>query len=158
MRCWCTNPLLYRSKAMCSDPNVTVSCDLSFRRAAFLQARCWDPSFFATAPVPQQPGEQGEAQKRATCAAVEARAQVRLARKYDHLKAKKRLYPDQLKLVSKLHDGTLEKEAARLTMISGHGTFKRRDGTSVSIGGSTGGFTRAVLCDWTPPNLDGEFQ
>ena len=26
----------------------------------------WDPSFFATEPVPQQPGEQGEAQKRAT--------------------------------------------------------------------------------------------
>ena len=116
----------------------------------------WDPSFFATEPVPQP--EQDEAQKRATCAAVEARAQVRLARKYDHLKAKKRLYPEQLKLVSKLHDGTLEKEAARLTKISGHGRFKRRDGTFVSIGGSTGGFTRAVLYNWTPPNLDDEFQ
>ena len=114
----------------------------------------WDPSFFATEPVPQQPGEQGEAQKRATCAAVEARAKVRLARKYDHLKAKKRLYPDQLKLVSKLHDGTLEEEAARLTKISGHGRFKRRDGSYVSIGGSTGGFTRAVLYDWTRPDLD----
>ena len=81
---------------------------------------------------------------------------VRLARKYDHLKSKKRLNPDQLELVSKLHDGTLEKEAARLTKISGHGRFKRRDGTYVDIGGSTGGFTRTVLYDWTPPNLDDE--
>ena len=118
----------------------------------------WDPSFFAAAPVPQQPGEQSEAQKQATCAAVEARAQVRLARKYEHLKAKKRLDADQLKLVSKLHDGTLEKEAARLTKISGHGRFKRGDGTFISIGGSTGGFTRAVLYNWTPPNLEDEFQ
>ena len=118
----------------------------------------WDPSFFATEPVPQQPNDQGEAQKQRTCAAVEARAKVRLARKYDHLKSKKRLNPDQLELVSKLHDGTLEKEAARLTKISGHGRFKRSDGTVVSIGGSTGGFTRAVLYNWTPPNLDIDFQ
>ena len=97
----------------------------------------WDPSFFATEPVPQQTGEQTEAQKQATCAAVEARAKVRLAKKYDHLKSKKRLNPDQLELVSKLHDGTLEEEAARLTKISGHGRFKRRDGTYVDIGGST---------------------
>ena len=113
----------------------------------------WDPSFFAREPVPDA---QTEEQKRATSAAVEARAQVRLARKYDHLKAKKRLNSDQLQLVSKLHDGTLEEEAARLTKISGHGRFKRRDGTVVSIGGSTGGFTRAVLYNWTPPNLDDE--
>ena len=118
----------------------------------------WDPSFFATKPVPPQPGEQTEAQKQATCAAVEARARVRLARKYAHLKAKTRLYPDQLELVRKLHDGTLEEEAARLTKISGHGRFKRRDGTVVNIGGSTGGFTRAVLYNWTPPNLDDDFQ
>ena len=109
-------------------------------------------------PVPHQPGEQVEAQKQATRAAVEARAQLRLARKYDHLKAKKRLYPDQLKLLAKLHHGTLEEEAARLTKISGHGRFKRRDGTVIDIGGSTGGFTRAVLYNWTPPNLDDEFQ
>ena len=115
----------------------------------------WDPSFFATEPVPQQ---RSEAQKRATCAAVEARAKVRLARKYDKVKAKMHLNPDQLELVSKLHDGTLEEEAARLTNISGHGRFKRRDVTVVSIGGSTGGFTRAVLYNWTPPNLDDDFQ
>ena len=115
----------------------------------------WDDSFFATAPVPDAPDE---AQKRATCAAVEARAKVRLARKYERLKVKKWLYPDQLKLVEKLHDGTLEEEAARLTKISGHGRFKRRDGAVVNIGGSTGGFTRAVLYDWKPPILDEDFQ
>ena len=118
----------------------------------------WDPSFFATKPVPQQTGEQTEAQKQATCAAVEARAKVRLAKKFDHLKSKKRLNADQLELVSKLHDGTLEDEAARLTKISGHGRFKRADGSFVSIGGSTGGFTRAVLYNWTPPDLDDDFQ
>ena len=112
----------------------------------------WDASFFATAPVPT--GEPTEAQSRATCAAVEARAKVRLAKKFDGLKSRKRLNHDQLELVSKLHDGTLEDEAARLTKISGHGRFKRTDGTVVDIGGSTGGFTRTVLYDWTPPNLD----
>ena len=115
----------------------------------------WDPSFFAREPVPDV---QTEEQKRATAAAVEARAKVRLAKKYDHLKSKKRLNPDQLELVSKLHDGTLEEEAARLTKISGHGRLKRKDGTYVDIGGSTGGFTRAVLYNWTPPNLDDDFQ
>ena len=119
----------------------------------------WDPSFFATQPVPQQLGEQAEPQKQATRAAVEARAQVRLVRKYDGLKNRnKSLYPDQLALVAKLHDGSLEAEANRLTMISGHGRLKRSDGTIVDIGGSTGGFTRAVLYNWTPPNLDDVFQ
>ena len=51
-----------------------------------------------------------------------------------------------------------EAEAKRLTKISGHGRFKRVDGTVVDIGGSTGGFTRAVLYNWTPPSLDDEFQ
>ena len=114
----------------------------------------WDPSFFASEPVPQP-----EPQKQATRAAVEARAQVRLARKYDGLKKRNTsLYPDQLALVAKLHDGSLEAEANRLTMISGHGRLERRDGTTVDIGGSAGGFTRAVLYNWTPPNLDDVFQ
>ena len=71
---------------------------------------------------------------------------------------KKRLSPDQLNLVLQLKNGSLEAEAKRLAMLSGHGKFKRRDGTCIEIGGSTGGFTRAVLYDWTPPKLDGEFQ
>ena len=115
----------------------------------------WDPSFFATEPVPT--GEPTEEQRRATCAAVEARAKVRLARKYGHLKRRQSLYPDQLELVRRLDDGTLEAEAARLTQISGHGRFKRADGSFVDIGGSTGGFTRAVLYDWKPPILDEDF-
>ena len=118
----------------------------------------WDPSFCATQPVPQQLGEQAEPQKQATRAAVQARAQLRLARKYDGLKKRNKwLYPDQLALVAKLCDGSLEAEANRLTMISGHGRRKRRDGTTVDIGGSTGGFTRAVLYNWTPSNLDDVF-
>ena len=119
----------------------------------------WDPSFFATQPVPQQLDEQAEPQKQATRAAVEARAQVLLARKYDGLKKRnKPLYPDQLALVAKLHDGSPEADANRLTMISGHGRLKRRDGTIVAVGGSTRGSTRAVLYNWTPPNLDDVLQ
>ena len=119
----------------------------------------WDPDFFATLPAPRQPGEQAEPQKQKTRAAVVARAQLRLARKYDGLKKQnKSLSPDQRALVAKLHDGSLQAEANRLTKISGHGRLKRRDGTNVNIGGSTGGFTRAVLYNWTPPNLDDEFQ
>ena len=60
--------------------------------------------------------------------------------------------------MAKLHDGSLEAEANRLTVISGHGRLKRRDGTIVDIGGSTGGFARAFLYNWTPPNLDGVVQ
>ena len=120
-------------------------------------AGCWDPRFFDKEPAPT--GEPTEEQKQNTCAAVDARADVRLARKYWHMKkAKQWLYPDQLELVSKLDDGTLEAEAARLTKISGHGRFKRADGSFVDIGGSTGGFTRTVLYDWKPPNLDDDFQ
>ena len=116
----------------------------------------WDPSFFGTEPVPT--GEPTEEQRRATSAAGEARAKVRLARKYEHLKKKTWLYPDQMELVKKLQNGTLEEEAARLTKISGHGRFKRADGSFVDIGGSTGGFTRTVLYDWKPPNLDDDCQ
>ena len=117
----------------------------------------WDASFFETSPVPQQVGEQAEQHKKATCAAVEARAKLRLAKKYDRLGKTKRLHPDQAILVAKLHDGTLEAEAKRSTMLSGHGKVKLNDGTFVNIGGSTGGFTRAVLYNWTPPILDNEF-
>ena len=53
----------------------------------------WDPSFFDREPMPT--GEPTEEERQATSAAVEARAKVRLARKYDHLKAKRWLYPDQ---------------------------------------------------------------
>ena len=117
----------------------------------------WDAAFFDTAPVPQL-GEQAEQQKKATRAAVEARARLRLAKKCDLLGKTRRLYPDQKDLVAKLRDGTLEAEAKRLTLLSVHGRVKQSDGTFLNIGGSTGGFTRAVLYDWASPNLDHEFQ
>ena len=111
----------------------------------------WDPDFFANLPAPEQP----ESQKESTRAAKNARSQLRLAEKYDALnKRKKWLSDEQHALLAKLHDGTLLQEANRLTKISGHGRLKRTDGTSVDIGGSTGGLTRAVLYNWTPPNLD----
>ena len=112
----------------------------------------WDARFFDKAPEPQQ--QVGERQKKATCAAVEARAKLRLASKYDSLSKSNRLSPDQESLVKELHNGTLQSEANRLTLISGSGRFKRQDGTFVDIGGSTGGFTRAVLYNWTPPSVD----
>ena len=118
----------------------------------------WDARFFDDKPVPQQVGQQAEDQKKKTRRAVEARAKVRLARKYDRLSKERRLYPDQESLVKRLHDGSLEAEAQRLTLIPGHGKINLKDGTSIIIGGSTGGFTRAVLYDWTPPDLSTEFQ
>ena len=118
----------------------------------------WDASFFDKSPVPQQVGELAEQQKKKTHAAVEARARLRLARKYNRLKQSRRLHPDQESLVATLHDGTLETEAKRLTILSGHGKITLKDGTSLIIGGSTGGFTRAVLYNWTPPDVSTEFQ
>ena len=68
----------------------------------------WDPKFFDDKPVPQLVGQQAEDQKKKTRRAVEARAKVRLARKYDRLRKQRRLYPDQKSLVARMHDGTLE--------------------------------------------------
>ena len=117
----------------------------------------WDPGFFNNLKVkeaPQQEGEQGPEQKRKTRAAVEARAKVRHAAKYECLSRKQALLPYQAQLVADLRNGTLQREANRLTKLSGHGRLRRPDGSFVDIGGSTGGFTRAALYDWTPPNLD----
>ena len=121
------------------------------------------PHLFAKEPVPQEKGESAEEKKKKTHAASEARATLRLAKKYAHILARRQisfcsLNPEQQRLVEQLRDGTLEREANRLTLLSGHGRIKRKDGTSVDIGGSTGGFTRAVLYNWTPPNIDDEFQ
>ena len=116
----------------------------------------WDPRFFEKEPVATV--EPSQEERRATSAAVEARAKVRLAKKYEHLMKKRWLRPEQMELVKELQNGTLEKEAKRLTKISGHGRFKRADGSYVDIGGSTGGFTRTVLYDWKPPILDEDCQ
>ena len=50
----------------------------------------WDASFFDKSPVPQQVGEEIQHQKKKTRAAVEARARLRLARKYDRLRQNSR--------------------------------------------------------------------
>ena len=123
----------------------------------------WDPAFFEKEPVPQAKGESAEEKKKKTHAASEARARLRLAKKYEGMLGRpwrsfSSLYPEQQRLVKQLRDGTLEREANRLTLLSGHGRIKRKDGTSLDIGGSTGGFTRCILYDWTPPNLDDEVQ
>ena len=54
-------------------------------------------------------------------------------------------------------NGTLLAEANRLTQISGNGRLRRSDGSFIDIGGSTGGYTRAVLYDWEPPDVT-EFE
>ena len=115
----------------------------------------WDPSFFATDPVPQLVGEQAAQQKKKTLIGVQARADVRLARKYDRLKQQGwSLTRYQNWYVNKLNDGTLEKKARQLTLKSGHGRLQQTDGTFIDIGGSTGGFTRAVLYNWVPPTVE----
>ena len=117
----------------------------------------WDPSFFEGEPVPQHLDEHADIKKRHTCAAIEARAKLKLARKYE-LRRKGSLLPDQEQLVASLHDGTLEAEVHRLALLSGNGRLRGQDGTFVDIGGSRGGFMRAVLYDWTPPNGEGKWQ
>ena len=59
----------------------------------------------------------------------------------------------QSELVDQYQDGSLQQEANRLTIESGHGRLhgKRK---FVDIGGSTGGMTRTLLYDWTPPDVD----
>ena len=115
----------------------------------------WDPSFFATQPVPQQLGEQVEAMKQATCAAAQARSQLRLAQTYDALNEQS-LAPEHKELLALLHDGTLLAEATRLTKIAGHERLTHRDFTSLYTDGSTEGYKRAALYNWTPPNSDDE--
>ena len=70
----------------------------------------WDPSFFEGEPAPQHLDEQAEIKKRHTHVAIEARAKLKLATKYE-LCQKGSLLPDQEQLVASLHDGTLEAEA-----------------------------------------------
>ena len=123
----------------------------------------WDAAFLAKEPVPQDRGESAEEKKKKTHAVHEARAKLRLAKKIAHMLEWRiwtwsSLYPEQQKLVDQLQDRTLQREVNRLTRVSGNGRIKLDDGTSVDIGGSTGGITRAVLYNWTPPNLDREVE
>ena len=114
----------------------------------------WNIKFFENMPAPTQPGQCTEQQKKNTIAAAEARASVRYAKMCHHMQVTKKwcLTSSQLSLVARLRDGSLEDEAQKLTR-SGNGTIRRPDGSRVNIGGSTGGFTRTVLYDWTPPDV-----
>jgi len=109
----------------------------------------WDPSFFAT----EELGDTSQDQKKTTRDAVEATAQLQLAKKYEHLRHTKKIEPYQDRLVTRLLDGSLAAEANRFTLLSGRGTINTNSG-SINIGDSTGGFMRAVLYNWTPPNFD----
>ena len=94
--------------------------------------------------------------------AVEARAKLRLARKYARLREKIRsgrcapattFSRKQEELLALYDAGTLPDQANLLTRQSGHARLCRSDGSFVDIGGSTGGFTRKVLYEWKPPDL-----
>ena len=121
----------------------------------------FDPEFLEKLPDASvsQPGEPSPEQKETRRAAVEARSKYRLARSVARLRDKftagegwplSRKQKDLLKL---LDDGTLLDEANRLTEFSWNGRLKRLDGSFVAICGSTGGYFRTVMCDWTPPDI-----
>ena len=59
----------------------------------------------------------------------------------------------QEELLALYDAGSLLAEANRLTRMSGNGRLRRSDGSSVNIGGSTGGHTRTVLDDWQAPDV-----
>ena len=127
----------------------------------------FDPVYLAELPPPPpQAGELTESQRQRNRLAVEARAKLRLARKYERLRDKlrsgkgapvpalKRHQEDLLKLYD---NGTLLADANRLTHSSGNGRLRRSDESFVDIGGSTGGYARTVLYDWEPPDVT-EFE
>ena len=72
-------------------------------------------------------------------------------------KRKRGFTQKQMGIVQELENGTLLKEANRLTLISGHGRLRRKDTTFLDTGGSTGGYFRTVMHDWAPPDRS-EFE
>ena len=116
----------------------------------------WDPKWFDNEPIKDTDDPiKKEEQKANTRAAVYARAQVRLAEKLSCLwDTQGWLNSWQQELVQEWQNGTLQQHANELSKKSGHGKIVTSSGATVNIGGSTGGFTRAVLYDWRPPNLD----
>ena len=62
---------------------------------------------------------------------------------------------EQVHLLWKLRDGTLQQQLNQAVLAYGHGTLRTQDGgSSVSLGGSTGGQTRTILDHWQPPQDD----
>ena len=102
---------------------------------------------------PEQVGQITEETQNATRDAIQARANLRLAKKYHRLRSSTQLRLAQAALVEKLYDGTLVAEVNRLTLASGNGRLGLLDGGFVDIGGLTGAFTRTELYDWTPSDL-----
>ena len=100
--------------------------------------------------LPEHTPEQQELFK----AAVQARAKVRQARALSRLrdvlgahasKGKGKLTLAQRTLLHSFDNKSLQDEANAATFAAGSGRLKRRDGTFVDIGGSTGGYVRTVL-------------
>jgi hypothetical protein len=135
----------------------------------------WDPQFIENLP-PVNADEPTEEQKQNTKAAAEARAKYRLALSLVRLrqrladeqtgegignkgegKKKRQLGKEQKGIVELLENGTLLREANRLTKISGNGRLRRDDNTFIQTGGSTGGYVRTIIYDWTPPDTS-EFE
>ena len=108
----------------------------------------WEPAFRENLPAPLQDDQLKEEQKKKRIAAIEARAAIRYATKCLLQLRPGQLNSFQASLVARLRDGSLAAETQKLTLASEHGSVEM-------IGGPTGGFTRAVLYDWTPPDLTG---
>ena len=87
---------------------------------------------------------------------MEARARLRLAKKYARLlrhKGPHALDSSQKNLVRQLEDGSLQKAANEATMKSGNGRLRARDGTFLDIGGNAAhSLSRCFLDGYTPPN------
>ena len=116
----------------------------------------FDPEFFKNLPEKPKPEDLTSEQREKTKQAIEARKQLRMAKKIGRQHAREPDRPlrhgDQ-RLLRDLEKGKLRENVNKLTRESGNGRLRRRDGSFVDIGGSTGGMTRTVLYGYVPPNL-----
>ena len=110
-----------------------------------------------------QPGEETvdvAARRTARWAAVHARAQYRCAQRLDIKRnliaagSDEKLSRADRELLCKLDDDSLRKSAKWLTLQSGHGTIRNRDGTPAMLGQNTLSNTRRVLDNFEPLRLD----
>ena len=62
------------------------------------------------------------------------------------------LSPRELRDLRDLRNGTLLRQLNEATMAYGHGRLHCEDGSTLDIGGSTGGLTRHVLDHYVPPD------
>ena len=130
---------------------------------------CWKPEFLTDlAPVSLDTytSEQQAKVKEAAQATAKVRQAKSLAKLRDELrmpgvasqhvskgkgkakgkgKGQRQLTAAQRELLVLYDNGTLQDEAKAATLAAGRGRFKRRDGSFVDIGDSTGGYLRTVL-------------